>query len=79
MIDTGVAPDGDQWIGAALAFASARWRDGPGIYDYGQQAGQIGHAMWYASDNGGVNMFSGISYLPIFSPPYTFLNSTGPS
>lgn len=69
IIDSGVAPDGDQWMAAALAEASARWHGGTGPLDYGQQAEQILHAMWHASDGGGVNMFDAASYLPTFSPP----------
>jgi oligosaccharide reducing-end xylanase len=79
IIDPGVAPDGDQWIAAALAFASGRWGDGSGIYDYGQQAEQIVHAMWHESDTGGVNMFDATHYLPLFTPPATFLYFTDPS
>jgi oligosaccharide reducing-end xylanase len=69
VLSTGVAPDGDQWMAAALAEASARWGDGHGTYDYGKQAELILHAMWHASDNGGVNMFDAASHLPTFSPP----------
>jgi oligosaccharide reducing-end xylanase len=69
IIDTGVAPDGDQWIAAALDFASGRWGDRTGTYDYGQQAKQILHAMWHESDHGGVDMFDRKSFLPTFSPP----------
>jgi oligosaccharide reducing-end xylanase len=76
VLATGVAPDGDQWIAAALSLASDRWGDGSGIYDYGQQAEQILHAMWHESDTGGVNLFDATSYLPIFSPPFTFFDGT---
>jgi oligosaccharide reducing-end xylanase len=69
IIDTGVAPDGDQWIAAALDFASGRWGDRTGTYAYGQQAQQILHAMWHESDHGGVDMFDRKSFLPTFSPP----------
>lgn len=78
VLSTGVAPDGDQWIAAALTFASGRWGDESGIYDYGTQARQILHAMWHQSDHGGVNMFTS-AYLPLFTPPATFLNFTDPS
>ncbi len=80
VLSTGVAPDGDQWIAAALDFAAGRWGGGTGIYDYGQQSELILHAMWHAADNpGGVNMFDAASDLPIFSPPATFLHYTDPS
>ncbi|HVV20568.1 MAG TPA: glycosyl hydrolase family 8, partial [Pseudonocardiaceae bacterium] len=70
IIDTGVAPDGDQWIAAALAFAGNRWGNGHGIHDYAQQAELILHAMWHQSDHGGVDMFDHQTYLPVFSPPF---------
>lgn len=79
VIDTGVAPDGDQWITAALVLAAERWGSGKGIYDYKQQAHQILHAMWHDADqSGGVNMFDKKTYLPTFSPPGT-VNFTDPS
>jgi oligosaccharide reducing-end xylanase len=79
IIDPGVAPDGDQWIAAALTFASSRWGDGSGTYDYRQQAKQILHAMWHESDTGGVNMFDATHDLPLFTPPATSLYFTDPS
>ncbi|WP_405583384.1 glycosyl hydrolase family 8 [Streptomyces sp. NBC_01190] len=69
VLATGVAPDGDQWIAAALAEAAGRWGNGEGTYDYGSQAELILHAMWHASDSGGVNIFDAASSLPTFSPP----------
>jgi len=69
VIDPGIAPDGDQWIAAALVFASGRWGDGHGIRDYGAEATQILHAMWHQADDGGINMFDAATYLPTFSPP----------
>lgn len=69
ILSNGVAPDGDQWIAAALAFAASRWGNGQGIYDYKREAQQILHAMWHQSDSGGINMFDRQSYLPVFSPP----------
>jgi len=69
VIDAGIAPDGDQWIAAALVFASGRWGGGHGIRDYRSEATRILHAMWHQSDDGGVNMFDAATYLPTFSPP----------
>lgn len=78
--DTGVAPDGDQWITAALLFASERWGNGTGIYDYRQEANTILHAMWNESTEvpNGVDMFDRNTYLPTFSPPYA-VDFTDPS
>jgi oligosaccharide reducing-end xylanase len=78
ILSTGVAPDGDQWIAAALDFAAGRWGSGSGIYDYGQQSEQILHAMWHESDSGGVDMFDQQTYLPVFSPPFA-VSYTDPS
>jgi oligosaccharide reducing-end xylanase len=78
IIDTGIAPDGDQWIAAALSFAAGRWGDGHGIYAYGDEARRILHAMWHQSDTGGVDMYDRKSHLPVFSPPFA-TNFTDPS
>ena len=69
ILSKGIAPDGDQWIAAALAFASSRWGNGEGIYNYKKEAKQILHAMWHNSDTGGVDMFDRKTYLSTFSPP----------
>ncbi len=55
----GPAPDGEEFFAMALFFASHRWGDGEGIFEYNTQAkellraclhkgenGRIGHAMW---------------------------------
>jgi len=76
--DTGIAPDGDQWIAAALAFAANRWGSGQGTYNYQSEAAQIIRAMWHQSDSGGVNMFDRNTSLPVFSPPWA-VNYTDPS
>jgi oligosaccharide reducing-end xylanase len=70
VISTAVAPDGDQWIAAALYFAGQRWGGGTAPLNYGKQAEKILHAMWHASDSGGVNVFNSSNYLPTFSPPF---------
>jgi oligosaccharide reducing-end xylanase len=41
----GPAPDGEQYFAMALYFASARWGDGKGIYDYHSEADALLHAM----------------------------------
>jgi oligosaccharide reducing-end xylanase len=79
VIDPGVAPDGDQWIAAALSFAAGRWGNGTGIYDYAPEARQILHAMWHEHESGGVDMFKSTTYLPLFTPPATSLDFTDPS
>ena len=79
VIDSGVAPDGDQWIAAALTFAAGRWGNGHGIYDYATEGTRILHAMWHESDTGGVDMFQRDSHLPLFTPPSASIDFTDPS
>jgi oligosaccharide reducing-end xylanase len=69
VLDAGIAPDGDEWIAIALAFAANRWGNGQGIYEYRREAQQIVRAMWHQSDTGGVDMFDRTTHLPYFSPP----------
>jgi oligosaccharide reducing-end xylanase len=38
---TGPAPDGEEYYAMALLFAARRWGNGPGIYNYQQQAEKI--------------------------------------
>lgn len=78
IMSNGIAPDGDQWIAAALAFAANRWGNGQGIYDYRTEAQRILRAMWHNADSGGSNMFDRNTALPVFSPPGT-VNFTDPS
>ena len=41
----GAAPDGESYFAMALLFASNRWGDGKGIYDYHAEAEKLLHAM----------------------------------
>lgn len=43
----GPAPDGEEFMAMALFFASNRWGDGEGIYNYSQEARDILHACLY--------------------------------
>ncbi len=45
VMDPNPAPDGEEWIVMALFFASARWGNGTGIYDYKNEALSILEAM----------------------------------
>jgi oligosaccharide reducing-end xylanase len=40
-LDANPASDGEEWFAMALLFASARWGDGEGIFDYWEQAQEI--------------------------------------
>lgn len=44
-LSPGPAPDGEEWFTMALFFASHRWGDGQGIYNYGAEAQAILHTM----------------------------------
>jgi len=44
-LSAGPAPDGEQWFVMALFFASHRWGDGEGIFNYSAEAQTILHAM----------------------------------
>lgn len=44
-IDANPAPDGEEWFVMSLFFASARWGDGEGIYNYSKEANLILEAM----------------------------------
>ncbi|MCR5301638.1 MAG: xylanase [Lachnospiraceae bacterium] len=41
----GAAPDGEEYFAMALLFASSRWGDGEGIYEYSREACDILHEM----------------------------------
>jgi len=45
IIETSSAPDGEEWIVTALFFASARWGNGNGIFNYRAEAQKILDAM----------------------------------
>lgn len=69
-LDTNPAPDGEEWFATALYFASGRWGDGEGIYDYRGQADAILHAMRHTRARGGVatDMFHPESNMVVFVP-----------
>jgi len=49
-LDANPASDGEEWFTTALLFASARWGDGEGIFNYGAQAQQILDTMLHKED-----------------------------
>ena len=60
-LDANPASDGEEWFATALLFASARWGDGEGIFDYRGQAQEILDVMLHKEDteNGlATNMFN---------------------
>lgn len=50
----GPAPDGEEYFAMALFFASNRWGDGEGIYDYSKEARAILHECVHKGENGTV-------------------------
>src|SRR5215216_478283 len=49
-LDANPASDGEEWFTMALLFASARWGDGDGIFDYKSQAQEILDVMLHKED-----------------------------
>jgi oligosaccharide reducing-end xylanase len=49
-LDANPASDGEEWFAMALLFASARWSDGEGIFDYRVQAQEILDVMLHKED-----------------------------
>lgn len=78
------ASDGEEWFVMALFFASARWGDGEGIYNYKAEAQNILDAMLSkeeSSDRSGVitNMFNQKAKQVVFVPVGTADDFTDPS
>jgi oligosaccharide reducing-end xylanase len=76
------ASDGEEWFVTALFFASARWGDGEGIFDYRAEARQILHTMLHKGDedNGlATNMFDPQARQVVFVPSGYNSTYTDPS
>jgi xylan 1,4-beta-xylosidase len=71
-LSEGPAPDGEQWFAMALFFASHRWGDGDGIFNYGAEAQAILRSMLHKHeepDRGRVtDMFDARSHQVVFVP-----------
>ena len=52
-LSPGPAPDGEEWFTMALFFASHRWGDGEGIFNYGAEAQNLLRAMLHAGEEPG--------------------------
>lgn len=70
----GPAPDGEEYFAMALFFASARWGDGEGIFNYSCRARDIlRHCVHQAAINeGGRAMWDGNNHLIRFIPEVDF-------
>lgn len=74
----GPAPDGEEYFAMALLFASRRWGDGEGIFDYKRQAQDLLHRMLRCGDGAtlGRGMFDPENHLIRF---ITEVDFTDPS
>ena len=78
--DRSPATDGEEYFATALLFASARWNDGEGIYNYNKEAQEILKTMLHqADDKQGWNMFDAENKMPVFVPYGNSANHTDPS
>ena len=67
--DNTPAADGEEYFATSLLFASARWGNGEGIYNYNKEAQEILTTMLHQADDGqGVNMFNKEHKMPVFCP-----------
>ena len=66
----GPAPDGEEYFAMALFFASHRWGDGEGIFNYGKEARAILHTCLHQGEdgNGGRPMWEPSNKLIKFIP-----------
>lgn len=81
-LDSNPASDGEEWFVTALFFASSRWGDGEGIFDYQTQAQEILTTMLLKNDedNGiATNMFDPDTKQVVFVPSGRNATFTDPS
>ncbi len=83
MLDSNAASDGEEWFATALFFASARWGNGEGIYDYRKEANGILNTMLHKENEPGhdgvTNMFNRKEKLVVFVPTVHADGFTDPS
>lgn len=70
----GPAPDGEEFYAMSLLFASHRWGDGEGIFNYSEQARAILRACLHKGENGraGAPMWNRENHLFLFVPGCPF-------
>lgn len=82
-LSAGPAPDGEEWFVMALFFASHRWGDGDGIFNYGREARALLHTMLNKHeqpDRGEVtDMFDRAAAQVVFAPNRAAATFTDPS
>ena len=83
VLDSTAASDGEQWFGMSLFFASARWGDSTGIYNYRSEAQKILDTMLHKEtepDHGSVtDMFNRNFKIVAFVPAERASGFTDPS
>jgi xylan 1,4-beta-xylosidase len=84
IIDPGSASDGEEWFVTALFFASGRWGDGQGIYNYQAEANALLDAMLHKGDDARgedrpINMFDAEKKQVRFVPLDNWAKVTDPS
>jgi len=83
--DQSPAPDGEFYFVTSLLFASARWGNGTGDFDYGKYARKILYDMVHRTPNntvdpyGAPTMFNLTYKMPVFVPYGSAANYTDPS
>lgn len=83
-LDSNSASDGEEWFVTALLFASARWGDGKGIFNYKNEAQKILDAMLSKADSSDkknvvTNMFNKREKQVVFVPAGEADDFTDPS
>lgn len=80
-LDPGPASDGEEWFAMALFFASGRWGNGTGIFDYEAEANAILEAMLREDRPGGhiISMFDREEAIIRFVPNQDYRKVTDPS
>jgi oligosaccharide reducing-end xylanase len=84
VIDHNTAADGEEWFAMALFFASARWGDGEGIYNYSAEAQQLLNVMLHKetdaeNDGSMTNLFNLKEHQVVFVPNLEASVFTDPS
>jgi len=79
-LDPGSASDGEEWFATALFFASHRWGDGQGNFDYGREARVLLHEMLHKRASDGVTaIFDAKEKQVVFAPTREAATFTDPS
>jgi oligosaccharide reducing-end xylanase len=83
-LELSAASDGEEWFVTALFFASARWGNGQGMYDYNNEAQTILHTMLHKEEEPGgsdsvTNMFNRDHQQVVFVPNLEASVFTDPS